>query len=148
LVFDNNGTSNFLFLTKLVKGKKLSSSLSSLRSNREVLDYVKQNKNALGIIGVNWISDMDDPNMMGLRKGVKVMYVRSRKDLPAFQPFAGNIWSQEYPLCREVWMINRANKAGINSGFMLFMSGEKGQLIIQKSELVPAKAPIRLFRIE
>ena len=148
LVFDNNGTSNFLFLTKLVKGKKLSSSLSSLRSNRDVLDYVKQNKNALGIIGVNWISDMDDPNMMGLRKGVKVMYVRSRKDLPAFQPFAGNIWSQEYPLCREVWMINRANKAGINSGFMLFMSGEKGQLIIQKSELVPAKAPIRLFRLE
>ena len=113
-----------------------------------MLDYVKQNKNALGIIGVNWISDMDDPNMMGLRKGVKVMYVRSRKDLPAFQPFAGNIWSQEYPLCREVWMINRANKAGINSGFMLFMSGEKGQLIIQKSELVPAKAPIRLFRLE
>lgn len=119
-----------------------------MRSNREVLQYVKQNKNALGIIGVNWISDIDDPNMMGMRKGIKVMYVRRKEGIPAYQPYAGNIWSQEYPLCRDLWIINRANKAGINTGFMLFMTGEKGQLIIQKSELVPAKAPVRLFRLE
>ena len=147
IVFDNDGTSNFLYLNRMVNGKKLLGNLSSLRSNKQVLDYVKQNKNALGIIGVNWISDMEDPNMMGLRKGIKVMYIRAKEGAPAFQPFAGNIWSQEYPLFREVWMINRANKAGINTGFMLFMAGEKGQLIIQKSELVPAKAPVRLIRV-
>lgn len=148
IVFDNDGTANFVYLSQLVKGKKLSENLSSLRSNREVLQYVKQNKNALGIIGVNWISDIDDPNMMGMRKGIKVMYVRRKEGIPAYQPYAGNIWSQEYPLCRDLWIINRANKAGINTGFMLFMTGEKGQLIIQKSELVPAKAPVRLFRLE
>ncbi|MFM7565828.1 MAG: PstS family phosphate ABC transporter substrate-binding protein [Flavobacteriales bacterium] len=148
IVFDNDGTANFVYLSQLVKGNKLSENLSSLRSNREVLQYVKQNKNALGIIGVNWISDIDDPNMMGMRKGIKVMYVRREEGIPAYQPYAGNIWSQEYPLCRDLWIINRANKAGINTGFMLFMTGEKGQLIIQKSELVPAKAPVRLFRLE
>ncbi|NDB35898.1 MAG: phosphate ABC transporter substrate-binding protein, PhoT family, partial [Flavobacteriia bacterium] len=63
-----------------------------------------------------------------------------------FQPYAGTIWTKEYPLFREVWMINKARKAGLNSGFVLYMTGERGQLIIQKSELVPAKAPIRLIQ--
>jgi hypothetical protein len=44
-------------------------------------------------------------------------------------------------------MINKAKKSGLNSGFVLFMKGDKGQLIIQKSALVPATAPIRLIQI-
>jgi hypothetical protein len=44
-------------------------------------------------------------------------------------------------------MINKGNRSGLNTGFVLFMIGEKGQLIIQKSELVPAKAPVRLIQL-
>ena len=77
---------------------------------------------------------------------INVLYVSAAEGEPGFQPYAGTIWTKEYPLFREVWMINKARKAGLNSGFVLYMTGERGQLIIQKSELVPAKAPIRLIQ--
>jgi phosphate transport system substrate-binding protein len=57
------------------------------------------------------------------------------------------IYTREYPLRREIWMINKAKKSGIHTGFVLFMIGEKGQTIIQKSALVPANAPVRLIQI-
>jgi hypothetical protein len=44
-------------------------------------------------------------------------------------------------------MINKGSRSGLNSGFANFMMGEKGQIIIHKSELVPANNPVRLIQI-
>ena len=64
-----------------------------------------------------------------------------------FKPYAGYIFTKEYPLSREIWLINKAKKSGLNTGFVLFMKGDKGQLIVQKSALVPASAPVRLIQL-
>ena len=147
LVFDKVNSANFNYLTKLCGNKSLSSNVYALNSNEQVIEYVKRNKQALGIIGVNWISDQEDFEVMNFLDSVKVMHVSNHDGQEAFQPFAGTIWTKEYPLHREIWMINKGNRSGLNTGFVLFMIGEKGQLIIQKSELVPAKAPVRLIQL-
>jgi phosphate transport system substrate-binding protein len=101
----------------------------------------------MGIIGVNWISDQEDFEVMNFLDSIKPMYVGKHAGDEVFQPYAGTIYTQEYPLYREMWMINKGNRSGLNTGFVLFMIGEKGQLIVQKSELVPAKAPVRLIQM-
>jgi len=146
MVFDRENSANFNFLARLAGNKKLSTSVYALKSNEEVINYVKKTPNALGFIGVNWISDQEDLEVMHFLDSINVLYVSAAEGEPGFQPYAGTIWTKEYPLFREVWMINKARKAGLNSGFVLYMTGERGQLIIQKSELVPAKAPIRLIQ--
>ena len=45
-------------------------------------------------------------------------------------------------------MINRETFAGLGSGFISFVAGEKGQRIILKSGIVPAAMPIRLIQIK
>ena len=65
-----------------------------------------------------------------------------------FKPYQAYIYTKEYPLTRELWSINKGGRNGLNSGFVNFLIGEKGQLIIQKSGLVPAHSQIRMMQIK
>jgi phosphate transport system substrate-binding protein len=58
------------------------------------------------------------------------------------------MYTKEYPLIRDIWMINKGRKSGLNTGFVLFMTSEIGQTIIQKSGLVPANSPVRLIQFK
>jgi phosphate transport system substrate-binding protein len=146
MVFDRVNSANFNYLVNLSEKKQLSTSVYALNSNEEVINYVKSNPYALGFIGVNWISDQEDLEVMNFLDDIKVLYVSKKSGEQGFQPYAGTIWTQEYPLHRAMWLINKGRRAGLNTGFVLFMLGEKGQLLVQKSELVPAKAPVRLIQ--
>jgi phosphate transport system substrate-binding protein len=146
MVFDRVNSANFNFLVNLSEKKQLSSSVYALKSNEEVINYVKSNPNAMGFIGVNWISDQEDIEVMNFLDDIKVLHVSNKTGEQGFQPYAGTIWTREYPLHREMWLINKGRRAGLNTGFVIFMLGEKGQLLVQKSELVPAKAPVRLIQ--
>lgn len=146
MVFDRVASANFNYLVNLSEKKSLSKSVYALNSNQEVINYVKSNPNALGFIGVNWISDQEDLEVMNFLDSLKVLYVSEKTGQTGFQPYAGTIWTKEYPLHREMWLVNKGRRAGLNTGFVLFMLGEKGQLLVQKSELVPAKAPVRLIQ--
>lgn len=147
VVFDKQSSANFNYLKKLCNLKKLPINLFAMNSNEEVINFVKENKSALGIIGLNWISDSDDFETLGFVAGINVVAIAKDDKSEYFKPHAGYIFTREYPFFREIWLINKAKKSGINTGFVLFMKGEKGQLIVQKSALVPANAPVRLIQL-
>jgi phosphate transport system substrate-binding protein len=147
VVFDNQRSANFNYLLAFTKTDKLSKNVFAVKSNEDVINYVKKNENAIGVIGLNWVSDQDDFEVMNFLDSIKVMHVAKKAKSDYFQPYPGVIYTYEYPLTREIWLINWAPRSGINSGFVNFMVGEKGQLLIQKSELVPARSPIRLIQM-
>jgi phosphate transport system substrate-binding protein len=147
VVFDNQRSANFNYLLAFTKTDKLSINVFAVKSNEDVINYVKKNENAIGVIGLNWVSDQDDFEVMNFLDNIKVMHVAKKEKSDYFQPYPGVIYTYEYPLTREMWLINWAPRSGINSGFVNFMVGEKGQLLIQKSELVPARSPIRLIQM-
>jgi len=147
VVYDQVNSANFNYLRNLVGSANFPSNIFAVKSNVEVINYVKKNKGALGIIGLNWISDQDDFDVRDFVRGLKVMAVAENSSKPYFKPYAGVIYTKEYPLRREIWMINKAKRSGIHTGFVLFMIGEKGQTIITKSALVPATAPVRLIQL-
>jgi phosphate transport system substrate-binding protein len=147
VVFDNQRSANFNYLLAFTKTDKLSKNVFAVKSNEDVINYVKKNENAIGVIGLNWVSDQDDFEVMNFLDSIKVMHVAKNSKSDYFQPYPGVIYTYEYPLTREMWLINWGARSGINSGFVNFMIGEKGQLLIQKSELVPARSPIRLIQM-
>jgi phosphate transport system substrate-binding protein len=145
IVFDQNGSANFNFMTNMLQLQQLGKNVSALKSNQEVINYVKTHPNAIGIIGLNWISDQEDPASMAFRDGLRVASVYATDPETACKPYAGFIYTKEYPLIRDIWVINKGRRSGLNTGFVLFMKkDDKGQLIIQKSGLVPALTPVRL----
>lgn len=60
VVFDQMNSANFNYITDMLQTDKLSSNVFAAKSNEEVINYVKNNKNAIGIIGLNWISNQED----------------------------------------------------------------------------------------
>ena len=58
IVFDHAGSGNVRYLKEtFLKNSPLPPNCFAATSNKEVIEYIKQHKNAIGVIGVNWISD-------------------------------------------------------------------------------------------
>lgn len=143
-VFDNNASSTVRYLSdSLMEGKlQFPSNCFAVQTNAQVIDYVEKNKNSMGVIGVNWISDKDDPKMLSFSKRIKVVWVSS-SETPVypddyFGPFQAYLFTGEYPLRREVFMINREGRNGLGTGFVSFVAGEQGQRIVRLSGLLPS----------
>lgn len=152
VVFDSPNSANFNYLKKLAEIESLPVNVFAVNSNEEVINYVKENRNALGVIGVNWISDEDDPATLNFRDGIKVVSVARTEGGEYFKPYQAYIYEEYhldkgYPLVREVWLITLASRTTLDAGFTNFMGGEKGQLIIQKSSLIPADMVARMVNI-
>lgn len=146
VVYDKPNSANFNYLSKLCGDQAHNKAVFAAKSNEEVINFVKKNPNSMGIIGLNWISDDDDFDTQDFLKGIKVMGVAKKKNATYFQPYNGFMYTQEYPLTRDIWMINKGRRSGLHSGFVLFMKNEIGQTIIQQAGLVPANSPVRLIQ--
>ncbi len=142
LVFDHDGSSNLNFVLKTfgitdVTGLRI----FTAKSNRQVIEYVRQNPTALGFIGVNWISDADGPLSAELSRSLRVMGV-SAKDKPTradyFQPFQKSLGLGDYPLRRAVYILSREAHAGLGGGLINYILRDAGSLIIEKLGLWPA----------
>ncbi|MES2286626.1 MAG: substrate-binding domain-containing protein [Bacteroidota bacterium] len=148
VVFDNNGSANTSYIKDtLLLGKEFSKNAFAVKSNPEVIDYVSKHKNAIGVLSVNWISDSDDTLTVSFLKKIKVLSLAKDSASVAVKPYQAYIKTKEYPLTRSVYMINRQTRAGLGMGFVSFVAGEKGQIMILKAGLIPAIAPIRLIEV-
>ncbi len=148
VVFDNNKSGNVRYFREKfdLKGN-FPSNCAAVNTNDEVINYVKNNPSALGIISVNWISDTQDSVSEKFLESVKVVEVGTDPKNYC-KPYQGYIAEGSYPFCRDVYMISRETFSGLGTGFASFVAGDQGQRIILKSGLVPATMPIRLIQIK
>ncbi len=150
VVFDNAGSSTTRFIRdSIVGGNKLPGNWFALKTNPEVVDYVSQNKNAMGIIGLAWISEPQDSISNVFLKKVKVVGLTSTdpSDREYYQPYQAYIALKNYPVCRNIYAISREARSGLGTGFAGYVAGESGQLIIKKSGLMPATQSVRLVHL-
>ncbi|MES2797521.1 MAG: substrate-binding domain-containing protein [Bacteroidota bacterium] len=152
IVLDNANSSNLTcVMAKLGLTDISKLNVSAVSGNKEVIEYIKMHKTAIGIIGVNWISDGEDPASMGFLKSINVLGVAEKlnptKD-EYYLPFEYNLYLKNYPLIRDIYMITKEARQGLGTGFINFTSHEKGQLIIQKTGILPATQPLRLYKVQ
>lgn len=160
VVFDANRSSTARFVRDSVtRGAALTKRVFAATSNPALLDYVATHPNAIGIVGVNWISDHDDPAAMKFFNKVRVASITARpnpKPSDFIQPYQVYLAEktpaqlaeypdlQNYPLRRNLYVISREARAGLGTGFASFVAGKNGQLIFQKSGLMPAQIQARI----
>jgi len=153
IVFDNTGSSTVRYIRDSINLKQpLPAKVFAAKSNPALIDYVSQNPNAIGVLGVNWISDADDSTAVGFLNKIKVIGV-SKEANPSstesyYQPYQAYLAQGTYPLRRDLYVISREARAGLGTGFASFVAGDKGQRIFLKSGLMPAQGQIRLVHIK
>ncbi len=80
VVFDNplSGTLRYVKDSIIGNGMPLTTAASAVKTNAEVINYVKQNKNAIGIIAANWISDTDDSGVQKFVHEIRIADIARR----------------------------------------------------------------------
>jgi phosphate transport system substrate-binding protein len=152
VVFDNYKSGNPRYFREKFNLPNLPSTCFAVENNEAVISYVEKNKNALGVISVNWISDKYDSLTIHFLKKVKVAGISSQGNndpgTTFYQPFQAYIAEGFYPFIREVYCINRQPYAGLGYGFTSFIAGPQGQLIVLHTGLVPSTMPVRLVEVK
>lgn len=146
LVFDNPQSSTVEYLMALANIKEFpKKSVYSLKSNQEVITYVKNNPASIGVVSVNWIK-RPTPEMVNDVAAVKFMAVKNDKGEYKL-PSLNNLKVRDYPLVRDLYLIDCQGKAGLGTGFAGFLAGDIGQRIILKSGLAPDSLPSRQINV-
>jgi phosphate transport system substrate-binding protein len=152
VVFDNFKSGNPRFFKEKFALDSFPANCFAAQSNEEVITYVEQHPEAIGVIGVNWISDPADSVSHSFLKRFKVAGIALEGDnVPGtkfYKPYPGYIAEGSYPFTRDVYSINRQTYIGLAHGYSSFIAGEKGQLIVLHAGLVPAAMPVRLVEIK
>jgi len=148
IAYDNQNSSTVRYVRdSICFGDSLSHQSFAAGSNREVIDYVARTPNALGVIGVNWISEAQDSLIRAFSESIQVVLV-SRSDNPtygnSFQPYQYYLYSGEYPFTRSIYINLNDPRSGLPSGLTSFITSARGQRIILKAGLLPATMPVNV----
>jgi phosphate transport system substrate-binding protein len=138
IVFDNAGSGTVSYILALTGTSAMPPNAFAAKSNAEVVNYVSQNKNALGIIGWSWLSDSDDPRTQDYLRRIRLVSI-GKKTTPSdfYKPYQQNLMDSNYVLSRPVYVIQRERRSGLAAGFTTFLYGDIGQTIFNKAGLLP-----------
>jgi len=152
VVFDNQSSGMLRYITdSVLAGAKMGSNVFAAKSDSAVIDYVAQNPNAVGFVGLSYVCDPEDNSNSGLFiKNVRVVAMENNPHaavdntgLRKFnQPYQAIIARQAYPLTRKLFYINRESYPGLGTGFANFLGREQGQLIFAHAHLFPLRMNI------
>lgn len=166
VVFDRPNSSTARFIQdSICHGSKFGSNVSAIinddflkidsllndAANRKVIQYVENHKNAVGILGVNWISEPRDTTGLTFDTRINVVSINNpniENGEKYYKPYAAYLGLKYYPLSRDVYVLKSdMYSRGIYSGLLDFMIGERGQRMVNKSGLFPANVPTRLIKV-
>ena len=152
VVFDNPNSGLIHYaIDSICDGQELASTLTALKSNEEVINYVSKTSGAMGVIGANWIGNVSDSTRLSFNESVRVMAVSNSGHATvanSFKPYQAYLALRQYPLTHDVYILVNDPKMGLPTGLMTFLTGDRGQRIILKSGLVPATQPVRLVNVK
>ena len=165
VIFDHQGSSTVKYMSdSILGGRPFGPNVSAVKSNPEVFKAVATNKNAVGIIGVSWVTsdlsgrqhsveelaqavEKSDTTALDFSSDVKVLKIRGNNEVTAYKPYQAYIFDGSYPLHRQVWMVCTA-PGGTSHRFFSFVTGFQGQKIIQMTGILPATVRPRMVAVE
>nr|WP_317630736.1 substrate-binding domain-containing protein [uncultured Flavobacterium sp.] len=144
LYFDNSNSSTVHTLLKHFNIDKIpAENVFAAKSNSEVIQNSTKDINAIGIVGVNWLTQpgklqpqVDQIKVLGIVKDSKIV-----------KPNQTELMDKSYPFTRDIYLINIQGKTGLGMGFASYLAGDDGQRIILKAGLLPTRMPTREINI-
>jgi len=166
VIFDQNRSGVIHYIKdKFNGGKDLPIKFYAQGSSQEVFNFVEKTRNAIGVIGVSWItSDMKStattveeryaelqgtpaPQETKFTDRLKVLGVRKEDVIKDYKPYQAYIYDGSYPLTREIFAIDASPLGSHDHDFFVFLTGSIGQKIILQTGISPASVPIRIVDV-
>lgn len=165
VIFEHHNSSTVKYMRdSLLRGAQFGPNVYAQKTARDVFKVVSENRDALGVIGVSWISadlkgreldtkelaaslEQNDTTARDFNEAVKVIAVRNDDALKAYKPYQAYIFDGSYPLYRSIYMITTAPGGSLGHGFYSFVTGFQGQKLIQMTGILPATVRPRMVNV-
>ncbi|MCI5817594.1 MAG: substrate-binding domain-containing protein [Prevotella sp.] len=149
VVFDNPKSSAVRWcVDSLLDGKPINSpNIVATNNSKEVVDFVEDTPNAIGIIGSNWLNDKRDTTNTTWKKNITVMSISKQETATPYnswKPYQAWLLDGRYPFVRTLYALLNDPLRGLPWGFAHFIEQPKGQLIIFKSGLLPYRGNLEI----
>jgi len=137
-------------IDSILKGRLPGENVVAARSSEQVINFIANNENAIGFIGVSWIGDQDDPAQLNFLQKVKVAAIKcdSCEAETYVQPLQADIELKRYPMIRGLYYILKENFSGVGNNFANFLQYERGQLIFRRAYLVPSRMSFEIRDVQ
>jgi phosphate transport system substrate-binding protein len=143
LVFDDPNSSTVRQMNELAGvATTPSEGIYSFRTNEEVIKFVAENRDMVGVVGLNWLSQ-PSAEVSRYREKINILSLKAKGGTHYFYPSQNNLAEGKYPLARDLYIVNAQGYSGLGVGFASFIAGERGQRIVLKSGLLPVRIPGR-----
>lgn len=139
----NTATSTVRYLKdSVLKGAQFGKNITGAKNSEDLIRYIANTPDAVGFIGMSWVTDPQNKEQEELLKKVKFALLECdrncEKDVYA-KPSQQTITFGQYPLVRGLYYVLKENYAGMGSRLIFFLSTERGQLIFRRASIVPVR---------
>lgn len=149
-VLENAKSGIAVELMQLLQMEQLPSHFFALNTKAEVMAYIDQHAEAIGIIDYSEISDSDSAYAKEVLKKIQLVGITRPADslqMGYIKPYQYNLQDRKYPFTRDLYFISNSGKSDVGIGFASFICGEIGQKIILKSGLLPKFQTERIIEL-
>ena len=147
-VFDGISGSSILRFVKdsILRGEDFDTAhVFAEKNSQAVINFVEQNKNVIGFVGVSWIGNPEDTAQLSFLTKINIAALQCTCPEKTFvKPYQANIVTKRYPLVRGLYYVLKENYNGLGSGFANFLQDERGQKIFWRAYLAPAKMNLQI----
>lgn len=143
IIIDNSNTASYDLIYEKYAVDQQQVNVYASGSEDSVISAVKQHSNYIGLIGSSYYTVAKEH----LPKGVKLLGLVPVGKKKAELPFQDQLYNGVYPLTRQIHGINVGARDSSGSAFASFILSERGQRIILKAGLLPAKIPPRTIEL-
>ena len=120
-----SGTREY-FTEHVMQKEKYRSDMREMNSNGAIAQYVARNRDAIGYVGLGYLS--------GEVKGLAI----TSRGTPV-EPSVATVLSGTYPISRSLYMFTSGTPSGLTKDYLDFLMSPEGQQIVEKEGFVPLK---------
>jgi phosphate transport system substrate-binding protein len=135
VVFDGLQASNFNFVQEKFKIKTYPSTIRTLNSAIEVINFIEKNDQSIGVISLGSISSLKSKKIQALRGKITLIALSVDNKL-YYKPLQENLVNNKYPFERRMWFHTLHRRSTLEGGLLDFMVNKSGQLLADKCGLV------------
>lgn len=147
VVFDNKESATLHYVVdSILDGKPIDNpNVTAAKTSAEVIEYVHNTPNAIGVIGSNWLNDKNDTTNLTFINKVRVMGVSFKDEATksnSWKPYAAYLLDGRYPFARTIYAICVDPPRKLPWSFANYTTKPEGQLIVKRAGLLPYRGDI------
>ena len=152
IVFDNKESATLHYVVdSVMDGKPIDNpNVTAAKTSADVIEYVNQTPNAIGVIGSNWLNDKGDSTNLTFINKVRVMKVSHLDEATSsnsWKPYQVYLLDGRYPFARTLYAICVDPQRKLPWSFANYTTSPTGQLIVKRAGLLPYRGDITFKRV-